>query len=103
MADDHVVQIYELMERLPGEQRAEVLHSLNPPRANLTAGASASFRLSLPWRAKSFSHPLREPGTADDAPPTMERTPAPYLRIIVCGLPPAPKAEAGSPLPGIAS
>src|SRR4051794_38620060 len=28
MADDHVVQIYELMERLPGEQRAEVLHEL---------------------------------------------------------------------------
>src|SRR3954451_15642347 len=28
MADDHVVQIYELMERLPGEQRAEVLHQL---------------------------------------------------------------------------
>jgi hypothetical protein len=28
MADDHVVQIYELMERLSGEQRAEVLHKL---------------------------------------------------------------------------
>src|SRR3954462_1621999 len=28
MADDHVVQIYELMERLSGEQRAEVLHEL---------------------------------------------------------------------------